>query len=62
MTDHIGGVIDSVLAPSVVDYGFEHRSGHTKDYKIGICCFFTNYKHTDITVSRSKRKTGWLRI
>ena len=29
----------SVLASSVVDCGFEPRSGQTKDYKIGICCF-----------------------
>jgi hypothetical protein len=29
----------SVLASSVVDRGFEPRSGQTKDHKIGICCF-----------------------
>ena len=29
----------SVLASSVVDRGFEPRSGQTKDYKIGILCF-----------------------
>ena len=29
----------SVLASSVVDHGFEPRSGQTKDYKIGIYCF-----------------------
>jgi hypothetical protein len=29
----------SVLASSVVDCRFEPRSGQTKDYKIGICCF-----------------------
>ena len=29
-----------MLAPSAVDGGFESRSGQTKDYKIGICCFF----------------------
>ena len=29
----------SVLASSVVDLGFEPRSGQTKDYEIGICCF-----------------------
>ena len=28
-----------VLASSVVDRGFELRSGQTKDYRIGICCF-----------------------
>jgi hypothetical protein len=29
----------SVLPSSVVDRGFESRSGKTKDYEIGICCF-----------------------
>ena len=28
-----------MLASSTVDRGFEPRSGKTKDYKIGICCF-----------------------
>jgi len=28
-----------VLTSSAVDRGFEPRSGQTKDYKIGICCF-----------------------
>jgi hypothetical protein len=28
-----------VLFSSVVDLGFQPRSGQTKDYKIGICCF-----------------------
>jgi hypothetical protein len=28
-----------VLASSSVDRGFELRSGQTKDYEIGICCF-----------------------
>ena len=37
-------VIVSVLVLSVVDRGFESRSGQTKDYKIGICCF--SAKHT----------------
>jgi hypothetical protein len=35
----IGGILVSVLASSVVDRGFDPRSGQTKDYKIGICCF-----------------------
>jgi len=39
--NRIGGVIVSVLASSEVDRGFEPQSGQTKDYKIGICCFFT---------------------
>ena len=29
----------SVVASSEVDRGFDPRSGETKDYKIGICCF-----------------------
>ena len=29
----------SVLASSVIDCGYELRSSHTKEYKIGICCF-----------------------
>ena len=28
-----------VLASSAVDCGFEPRSGQSKGYKIGICCF-----------------------
>ena len=44
----------SVLSSSVVDRGFEPRSGQTKDYKINICCFST--KHTAL---RSKNK-DWL--
>jgi hypothetical protein len=38
-TNHIGGVMVSMFASSAVDHGFEPRSGQTKDYKIGICCF-----------------------
>ena len=52
--NRIGGVMISVLASSVVDRGFEFRLGHTKDYKIGICCF--SGKHTAL-----KRKSkDWL--
>jgi len=29
-----------VLAWNTIDRGFELRSGQTKDYKIGMCCFF----------------------
>jgi hypothetical protein len=29
----------NVFASSVVGRGFDPRSGQTKDYKIGICCF-----------------------
>ena len=37
--NRIGEVMVSVLVSSAVDRGFEPRSGQTKDYKIGICCF-----------------------
>jgi hypothetical protein len=37
--NHIGGVMISVLASSAVDRGLVPRSGQTKDYEIGICCF-----------------------
>ena len=32
-----------MLASSVVDRGFELKSGKTKDYNIGICCFSSKY-------------------
>ena len=38
-----GGIMGGVLASSVVDHGFEPRSGQTKDYKIGICCLFAKH-------------------
>jgi hypothetical protein len=34
--NHIGGVMVSVLASSVADDGFDHPSGQTKDWTIGI--------------------------
>jgi hypothetical protein len=43
---HIGGVMVSMFTSSAVDRGFEPRSGQTKDYKIGICCF--SAKHTTL--------------
>ena len=52
--NRIGGVMVSVLASSVVDHGFEPRSGQTKDYKIGMCCFSAKY-----AALRSKSK-DWL--
>ena len=44
----------SVLHSSAVDCGFEPRSGKTKDYKIGMCCF--SAKHATL---RRKGK-DWL--
>ena len=45
----------SVLASCVVDSGFEPRSGQTKDYKIGICCF--SAKHTALKRRSKDRLT-----
>ena len=39
----IGGVMVRVCALSVVDCGFEPRSGQSKDYKIGTYCFSTKH-------------------
>jgi hypothetical protein len=44
----------SVLALSAVGRGFKRRSGQTKEYKIGICCFSAK-----LTALRSKYK-DWL--
>ena len=52
----IDGVMVSVLASGVVDRGFESRSGHTKDYKIGMYCF--SAKHTAL---RKKSKDSLIR-
>jgi hypothetical protein len=46
--------ISPVLVLSVVDHGFEPRSGQIRDYKIGICCI--SAKHTAL---RRKNK-DWL--
>jgi hypothetical protein len=51
---HIGGVMVSVLAVSAVDRGFEPRSGQTKDYETGMCCY--SAKHAAL---RRKSK-NWL--
>ena len=52
--NRIGIVMVSVLVSSAVDRGFDPRSGQTKDYEIGICCF--SAKHTAL---RRKSK-DWL--
>ena len=36
--DRIGVLMVSMLALSMVDHGFEPRSGQSKDFKIGIHC------------------------
>ena len=52
--NRISGVMVSVLTSSAVDSGFEPRSGQTKDYKIGICCF--SAKH----VALRRKSKDWL--
>jgi hypothetical protein len=52
---HIGGVIVSVLVSSAID-----RLGQSKDCKIGICCFSTQYtvfkdKEQRLVVSESRQ-------
>ena len=42
---------------NAVGRAFDSRSGQTKDYKIGICCFST--KHVALG---ERAKTGWLGI
>jgi hypothetical protein len=54
--NRIGGVMVSMLASSAVDRGFEHRSGQTKDYKIGTCCF--SAKHAALR-KKSKYWLAW---
>jgi hypothetical protein len=54
--NRIAGVVVSLLALSTVNRGFEPRSGQTKDYLIGICCFSAKPKSL-----RSKNK-DWLAI
>jgi hypothetical protein len=38
-TNGTGGIMVSVLASSAEERGFAPRSGQTKDYIIGMCCF-----------------------
>ena len=47
----------SVLVSSEIDRGFEPRSGETKDYEIGICCFSSRYSTYAALTSKSK---DWL--
>jgi hypothetical protein len=56
LPNHIGGVMVSILALSTIDRGLEPRSGQTKDYKLGICCF--SAKHAALR-SKSKCWLAW---
>ena len=53
-SNHTRGLMVSVLASSALDRGFEPRSGQTKDYKIGICCF--SAKHASLM----RKSKDWL--
>ena len=44
--NYIRGVMVSVIGSIAVDRGFEPRTGKTKDYEIGICCF--SVKHVPL--------------
>ena len=47
---------DSTLTSSALDHGFKPRSGQTKDYEIGICCF--SDKHAEL-MRKSKDWLAW---
>jgi hypothetical protein len=52
--NRIGSVMVSVLASSAIDCGYEPRSGQTKEYTIGICCFSAK------NVSLRRKSKDWL--
>jgi len=45
-----------MLTMGAVDCGFKPRSGQTKDYKIGICCFSPKYAKLR---RKSKDRLAW---
>ena len=54
----------SVLASSAVGRGFEPQSGQTKDYNIGICCFYAKHaalrrKSKDWLVRNQNNVSEW---
>jgi hypothetical protein len=54
----------SVLASSVIDRSFEPRSGQTKDYEIGICCFSAKHaalrrKGKDLLARNQSNVSKW---
>ena len=60
----IAGVMVSVLASGAIDRGFEPRSGQTKDYKIGICCFSAKHaalrrKSKDLLARNQNNVSEW---
>jgi hypothetical protein len=62
--NHIGGLMASVLTSSAVDHGIEPRSGQTKEYKIGICCFSAKHialrrKSKDLLARNQNNVSEW---
>ena len=55
-TKRIGDIIVRVLTSNVVDRVFESPPGQTKDYTIGMCCFFA--KHAALR-RKSKDWLAW---
>jgi hypothetical protein len=52
--ERIGSGMVSVLPSSGIDCGLEPRSGQTKEYKIGICCF------SDKHAALRRKSKNWL--
>ena len=57
----------SLFSSSAVDCGFEPRSGQTKDYEIGICCFSAKHaavrgKNKDSLVRNQNNMSEWSAI
>ena len=52
--NRIVGVMVRGIISSAVDYGFEPQSGQTKEYEIGICCFFARS-----IKEKEERLIGW---
>ena len=52
--NRIGSGMVSVLASSAIDCGYEPRSGQTKEYNIGVCCFSTK------NASLRRKSKDWL--
>ena len=62
--NHISRVMVSVLASSVVECGFEPQLVNTKDYRIGIFCFYAKHaalrrKSKDWLVRNQNNVSEW---
>jgi hypothetical protein len=44
ISNPVYGVVVSVVALSMVDRGLESPLGQTKEYQLGICCFFDRHE------------------